>query len=163
MTHGFDDQGRKFDAKGNLRNWWVSKDSAEFEARSAVIVKQYNGYIAVDTFHVNGKLTLGENIADIGGLMIAHDAWRRSLAGKPEPPPIDGFTAEQRFFIAYAAEWRDKVRPEAERTWVVSDPHTSIRWRVNGVIGHLPEFAKAFHCQAGDSIPRSPAQRMQIW
>ncbi len=163
MTHGFDDQGRKFDAKGNLRNWWASKDSAEFEARSDVIVKQYNAYIAIDTFHVNGKLTLGENIADIGGLMIAHDAWRRSLAGKPEPPPIDGFTSEQRFFISYAAFWRDKMRPETERTLVISNPHSSIRWRVNGVVGHLPEFAKAFHCQASDSIPRSPAQRMQIW
>lgn len=163
LTHGFDDQGRKFDAKGNLRNWWASKDSAEFEARSRVIVAQYNGYVAIDTFHVNGKLTLGENIADIGGLMIAYDAWRRSLAGKPEPPPIDGFTAEQRFFIAYAESWREKVRPEAERTWVVSDPHTSIRWRVNGVVGHLPAFAHAFHCQPGDSIPRTPEQRMQIW
>jgi putative endopeptidase len=163
LTHDFDDQGRKFDAKGNLRNWWTSQDSAQFETRSQVVVDQYSGYVAVDTFHVNGKLTLGENIADIGGLIIAHDAWRRSLAGKPEPLPIDGFTAEQRFFIAFAESWREKVRPEAERTWVISDPHTSIRWRVNGVVGHLPAFVQAFGCKAGDPMVRSPEQQMHVW
>ncbi|HEX5387512.1 MAG TPA: M13 family metallopeptidase [Gemmatimonadales bacterium] len=163
LTHGFDDEGRKFDAQGNLRNWWTAADSAGFEARSQVVVEQYNGYVAVDTFHVNGRLTLGENIADIGGLMIAYDAWRKSLAGKPEPPRIDGFTPAQRFFLAYAASWREKVRPEAERTWVVSDPHTSIRWRVNGVVGHLPAFAEAFGCRAADAMVRPPDGRMRIW
>lgn len=125
LTHGFDDQGRYFDAVGNLRNWWTTQDSAQYEKRAQVVVDQYNGYIAVDTFHVNGRLTLGENIADIAGLTIAYDAWRRSLAGKPEPAPIDGFTAKQRFFIAYAVSWREKVRPEMERTWAVSNPHSS--------------------------------------
>jgi putative endopeptidase len=163
LTHGFDDQGRYFDAVGNLRNWWTTQDSAQYEKRAQVVVDQYNGYIAVDTFHVNGRLTLGENIADIAGLTIAYDAWRRSLAGKPEPAPIDGFTAQQRFFIAYAVSWREKVRPEMERTWAVSNPHSSVRWRVNGVVGHVPAFAEAFGCKTGDSLARVPEQRMQIW
>jgi putative endopeptidase len=163
LTHGFDDQGRHFDAAGNLRESWTRADSAQYERRAELVVDQYSGYVAVDTFHVNGRLTLGENIADIGGLMIAYDAWRRSLAGKPEPPPIDGFTAAQRFFIAYAVSWREKVRPEMERTLVVSNPHASIRWRVNGVVGHLPAFAEAFGCKSGDPLARPPEQRMQIW
>lgn len=163
LTHAFDDQGRKFDAKGNLKNWWTSRDSAQFEARSKVIVDQYTRYIAIDTFHVNGKLTLGENIADIGGLMIAYDAWQRSLAGKPEPPAVDGFTPDQRFFIAYAESWRQKVRPETELTQVIANPHTSVRWRVNGVVGHLPAFAHAFGCSADDPLVLTPEKRMQIW
>jgi predicted metalloendopeptidase len=163
LTHGFDDQGRWFDAYGNLRNWWNSSDSARFYALSQSIVEQYNGYIAVDTFHVNGKLTLGENIADISGLMIAHDAWRRSLAGKPEPPVRDGFTAEQRFFIAYAESWRQKLRPELELTRVIGNPHAPARWRVNGVVGHLPEFARAFGCVSGDSLARPAKRQIRIW
>ena len=163
LTHGFDDQGRYFDAVGNLRNWWTTQDSTQYEKRAQLVVDQYNGYIAVDTFHVNGRLTLGENIADIAGLTIAYDAWRRSLAGKPEPAPIDGFTAKQRFFIAYAVSWREKVRAETERTWAVSNPHSSVRWRVNGVVGHVPAFAEAFGCKTGDSLARTPEQRMQIW
>ena len=163
LTHGFDDQGRHFDAAGNLRDWWTTQDSAQYEKRAQLVVDQYNGYVAVDTFHINGRLTLGENIADIGGLMIAYDAWRKSLAGKPEPSPIDGFTPAQRFFIAYAVSWREKVRPETERTLVVSNPHSSIRWRVNGVVGHLPAFAEAFGCKSGDPLARPPEQQMQIW
>jgi putative endopeptidase len=163
ITHEFDDQGRMFDAKGNLVNWWTSADSAEFVRRAALIARQYSGYVAVDTLHVNGQLTLGENIADIGGLIIAHDAWRRSLQGKPEPAPIDGFTAEQRFFLAWASGWREKIRPETLRSRVLSNPHSPPMWRVDGVVQHLAAFQMAFGCHAGDPMYRPPEERMQIW
>ena len=163
LTHEFDDQGRQFDARGNLTNWWAPADSAAFVQRADVVVREYNGFLAVDTLHINGQLTLGENIADIGGLIIAHDAWRRSLAGKPEPPAIDGFTPEQRFFLSFASSWRSTSRPEVLRTRVLSDPHSPPVWRVNGVVPHLAPFYAAFGCHAGDAMYRPPEARMQIW
>ena len=135
----------------------------EFVRRAAVVVGQYSGYLAVDTLHVNGQLTLGENIADIGGLIITHKAWHRSLAGQPEPVPIDGFTPEQQFFLSFASTWRTKMRAEALRTRVLSDPHSPPMWRVNGVVSHVDAFYAAFACRAGDPMYRPPEARMQIW
>jgi putative endopeptidase len=163
FLHAFDDNGRHFDARGNLRGWWTSSDSAAFEQRAELVVAQYSNYVAIDTLRVNGRLTLGENLADIGGLMIAYDGWQLSLKAKPAPTAIDGFTPVQRFFLAFANSWRDKARPEAERNWAVSNPHTTVRWRVNGSVSHHPAFAEAFGCRPGDPMVRRPDERLQIW
>jgi putative endopeptidase len=163
LLHSFDDNGRHFDAHGDLREWWTSSDSARFERRADAVVAQYNGYVALDTMHINGRLTLGENLADIGGLMVAYDAWQLALRGKPAPAPIGGFTPDQRFFLAFANFWREKTRPEAERMYLVSNPHAPERWRVNGTVSNLEAFAKAFGCHAGDPMVRPPAQRLQLW
>lgn len=163
MLHAFDDNGRHFDAHGDLREWWTRSDSVGFEQRANVVVAQYNGYVAIDTMHINGRLTLGENLADIGGLTVAYDAWQLSLQGKPAPAPIGGFTPDQRFFLAFANFWREKTRPEAERMYLVSDPHSPERWRVNGTVSNLEAFATAFGCHAGDPMVRPPAQRLQLW
>jgi predicted metalloendopeptidase len=163
FLHAFDDNGRHFDERGNMRGWWTSSDSAAFEKRAETVVAQYSNYVAIDTLRVNGRLTLGENLADIGGLMVAFDAWQLSLKGKPAPAAIDGFTGTQRFFLAFANGWRDKSRPEAERNWAVSNPHTTVRWRVNGSVSHHPAFAEAFGCKPGDPMVRQPGERLQIW
>jgi putative endopeptidase len=162
MTHGFDDQGSRFDPEGNLRDWWTAKDAQQFKARTGIVVEQFNGYVAVDTLRVNGKLTLGENIADLGGVAIAYAAFQRSLAGKPSTR-IDGYTPEQRFFLGYARGWRGKFRPEAIRTRVLTDPHSPNVWRVNGPLSNLSEFAKAFGCKQGDRMVRSGEQQAKIW
>ncbi|HVS39230.1 MAG TPA: M13 family metallopeptidase, partial [Gemmataceae bacterium] len=130
LTHGFDDQGRKYDANGNLRDWWKGEDAKAFQERAARIAAQYDGYVAVDDLHVNGKLTLGENIADLGGVKIAYMAFHKSLEGKPAPAKIDGFTADQRFFLSYGQIWRSKSRPEAETVQVLTNPHSPPRFRV---------------------------------
>jgi putative endopeptidase len=163
LLHAFDDNGRHFDAQGNPGEWWTPSDSAGFEQRAGVVVTQYSGYVAVDTMRLNGRLTLGENLADIGGLMVAYDAWRLSLQGKPAPAPIDGFTPEQRFFLAYANFWREKTRLEAQRMYAVGNAHVPERWRVNGVVGHLEAFANAFGCREGDPMVRPAAERLQLW
>lgn len=163
ITHGFDDEGRQYDAVGNLKEWWTPEDAAKFKERANRVVAQYNGYVGVDTLHVNGELTLGENIADIGGLTIAYYAWKRSLAGKPAPASIDGFTPEQRFFLSYAQSWRRKVRPEALRTQILTDPHSPAPWRVNGAVSNMPEFQQAFGCKAGDPMVNAEDQRGAIW
>jgi len=163
ISHGFDDQGRQFDATGTLKDWWTEEDAAKFKARAQKVVDQYDSYVAVDSLHVNGKLTLGENIADIAGLTIAYHAWKHSLEGKPTPPVVDGFTAEQRFFIAFAQGWRSKSRPEAIRTRVLSDPHSPSEWRVNGTVWNMPEFQQAFGCKTGDPMVAGDGQRGAIW
>ncbi len=160
MTHGFDDEGRQFDARGNLREWWTSDDAKRFKERAQKIVDQYNGYVAVDTLHVNGALTLGENIADLGGITIAYWAYERSLEGKPRVT-IDGFTPEQRFFLGFGQAWRRKLRPETERLRTLTDPHSPARWRVNGPLSNLPEFGKAWGCKGGDGMVR--AEQVTIW
>ena len=160
MTHGFDDQGRQFDAKGNLREWWTADDAKRFKDRAQKVVEQYNGYVAVDTLHVNGQLTLGENIADLGGVTIAYWAYERSLEGKPRTV-IDGLTPEQRFFLGFAQGWRRKVRPESERLRTLTDPHSPARWRVDGPLSNFPEFAKAWGCKSGDTEVR--ADQITIW
>ncbi|HTG17122.1 MAG TPA: M13 family metallopeptidase [Blastocatellia bacterium] len=162
LTHGFDDQGRQFDADGNLKNWWTPDDEKNYNARSALIEKQYSGYIAVDMLRINGKLTMGENIADLGGLKIAYLAFQKSLEGKPRPPKLDGYTPEQRFFLAFAQGWRRNMRPEAVRLMIATDPHSPARFRVLGPLSNMPEFLSAFGCGAG-SIGRPEALRVKIW
>ncbi len=163
ITHGFDDEGRQFDARGNLSGWWDSSDAREFKRRADVLQKQASQFVAVDTLHANGKLTLGENIADLGGVLIAYGAYRRSLAGKPEPAPIDGLTGDQRFFLAWAQIWRSNIRPEFARLLVTVDPHGPAVFRTNGPLSNIPAFARAFGCKTGDPMVRPEGERVQIW
>jgi putative endopeptidase len=162
ITHGFDDQGRQFDAEGNLSGWWTEADTKEFNRRADVVREQFDGYVAIDSLHVNGKLTLGENIADLGGLLIAHGAYRRSLRGKT-PAPIDGLSGDQRFFLAWAQIWRAKTRPEFVRLLVNTDPHAPPEFRTNGPLSNIPAFAQAFNCKQGDPMVRPEKLRAQIW
>ena len=161
MTHGFDDQGRKFDAHGNLKDWWSAADAANYGQRAACVEKQFDAYVVEEGLHENGKLVLGESIADLGGLTIAYRAFRKSLEGKPEPPKIDGFTADQRFFLSYARVWAENIRPEAARLRVATDPHPLDRFRAIGAPSNLPEFAGAFSCKGGDPMVRE--ERCRIW
>ncbi|HVO36507.1 MAG TPA: M13 family metallopeptidase [Gemmatimonadales bacterium] len=163
ITHGFDDEGRHYDAAGNLRDWWTPADSVHFSAQAEKIVQQFDGYVQVDTFHVNGKLTEGENIADYGGLLIGYDALERALQRDGRAGPIEGYTPEQRFFLAYAQSWRVHNRPERLRTRVRVDPHAPEFWRVNGPLSNIPAFAQAFGCRPGDPMVRSRDGIPQIW
>jgi putative endopeptidase len=163
MTHGFDDAGRRFDAEGNLKDWWTEADAKSYTERADKVVAQFDGYIAVDSLHLNGRLTLGENIADLGGLKIAYAALQKALVGKQRPPRIDGYTPEQRFFLAWGQIWRQQNRPENARVRVATDSHSSPRWRVDGPLSNLPEFAKAFGCKAGDEMVRPDSLRAEIW
>ena len=164
MTHGFDDQGRQFDAQGNLRDWWTADDAKRFKDRAGRVVAQFDAYSVVDSAtHVNGRLTLGENIADLGGLKVAYAAFERSLAGKPRPPAIDGFTPEQRFFLAWAQIWRAKSTDQYLRNQVVVDPHAPAGWRGMGPLSNLREFADAFGCKPGDPMVRADSLRATIW
>ncbi len=146
MTHGFDDEGRQFDGEGNLHDWWTPADAARFKQRADRIAAQFDAYAPVDGAHINGHLTLGENIADLGGLKIAYLAFEKSMQGKPRPPLIDGLSPEQRFFLSYAQSWHENTRPELLRAGLVTDPHSPARFRVLGPISNLPEFYKAFGC-----------------
>jgi putative endopeptidase len=163
LTHGFDDEGRHYDAAGNLRDWWTPADSAHFAEQAERIVRQFDGYVQVDTFHVNGKLTEGENIADLGGVLTGYDALERALARDGRPGPLDGWTPEQRFFLGYAQSWRVHNRPERLRTRVKVDPHAPERWRVNGPLSDTPAFAQAFGCKPGDPMMRSQDSVPHIW
>ncbi len=163
LTHGFDDEGRHYDAKGNLRDWWQPSDSAHFVEQAALVERQFNEYIQVDTFHVNGKLTEGENIADWGGLLTAYDALESRLARQVRPGLIEGYTPEQRYFIGYAQSWRVHVRPEQLRTRVTVDPHAPERWRINGPLSNIPAFAQAFGCKEGDPMVRPKDKVPAIW
>ena len=162
MTHGFDDQGRQYDGKGNLADWWSPESTKRFTARSTGIVKQFSGYEVAAGLHVNGDLTQGENIADLGGVKISYAALMKTLAGKTEKK-IDGFTPEQRFFLSFASLWRDNQRPEAERLQVNTDPHSPARFRVNGPLSNLDEFAAAFDVPEGSPMRRPAAVRVNIW
>jgi putative endopeptidase len=163
MTHGFDDQGSKYDAQGNLRDWWTPEDLKNFQARAACVEKQFDGYAVADDLHENGKLVLGESIADLGGLTIAHMAFERELAAKPAPQKVDGFTQEQLFFLGFARIWGTSARPEYERMTVTVDPHPLPRFRVNGPLSNMPEFQAAFSCQAGDAMARPAEAQCKIW
>jgi putative endopeptidase len=163
LTHGFDDEGRHYDAEGNLRDWWTPADSAHFAEQANLVVAQFDGYLQVDTLHVNGALTLGENIADYGGVLTGYDALQRALARDGRPGPIDGYTPEQRFFLGYAQSWRVHTRPEQLRTRVTVDPHAPERWRVNGPLSNVPAFAKAFGCKPGDRMVRPADSVAHIW
>lgn len=161
ISHGFDDQGSRFDADGNLKMWWTEGDRAKFEERAACVVKQFDEYEVQPGLFMNGKLTLGENIGDFAGLTIAYEAFKRSLQGKPKPANIDGFTPEQRFFLGWAQVWAAKSTPEAERIQVATDPHALPRWRVNGPLSNMPQFREAFGCKAGNGMVRENSCR--IW
>ncbi len=163
MTHGFDDQGRQFDATGNLKDWWTETDRKNFDQRAACVIQQFDNFEVEPGLHENGKLVVGESIADLGGLLVAYAAYQKSLEGKPRPANIDGFTPEQRFFLAYARGWSTQARPEFERLLATVDPHPLPRFRVNGPLSNLPQFAQAFGCQAGDPMVRPENERCQIW
>ena len=159
MTHGFDDQGRKFDADGNLRDWWTPADGAEFEKRAACVANEYSGFTAVDDVKLNGRLTLGENTADNGGLRVAYMALEDTLQGKKEE--MDGFTPEQRFFLGFAQVWCENTAPQEARNRAVTDPHSPGRYRVNGTVQNMPEFQKAFACKA--SQPMVSTNACHVW
>lgn len=162
MTHGFDDQGRQYDAEGNLKDWWTKEDAEKFTARASVVGSQFDAFSPLDSLHVNGKLTMGENLADLGGLSIAYTALQKQLAGKPRVN-YDGFTPEQRFFIAYAQSWRSQRRPEALRRMVLTDPHAPEQFRVNGPLQNMPEFFQAFDCKDDSKMVRGESNRALIW
>ena len=162
FMHGFDDQGSKFDPAGNMKNWWTDEDRARFEERTVKLVEQYDGFVAVDDLHVNGELTLGENIGDLAGLTMAYHALQRALE-QNNPGEIDGFTPEQRFFLAWAQGWRRNYRDEALKLQVNTDPHSPGRFRVIGPLSNMPEFAAAFDCKAGDPMVRPDEVRADIW
>jgi putative endopeptidase len=163
MTHGFDDSGSQFDAEGNLKNWWTEADKKAYQSRTDLVVKQYDGYEPIKGEHVNGKLTLGENIADIGGLKIAFAAYQNSLKGKPVPTSIDGFSGPQRFFLGAAAVWRNHIREAALSVRLKTDPHSPGRERVIGPLSNLPEFYEAFACSDGQPMKRDVKVRPAIW
>jgi putative endopeptidase len=161
ITHGFDDGGRRFDASGNLTDWWTPEDARRYTERAQRVERQYGAFVGVEDIKVNGKLTLGENISDIGGLKIAYLALQKALAGKPRTK-IDGLTPEQRFFLSFAEAWRSVYRPEMERLQLRTDNHSPPRFRVAGVLANLPEFAQAFGCDATRAL-LSEGDRANIW
>jgi endothelin-converting enzyme len=162
LTHGFDDQGRKTDGEGNLRDWWTEKDGAKFNERADVMVAQFNQFNPVDTMHVNGRLTLGENIADLGGLTISYYAYKMSLNGN-DAPVIDGLTGDQRFFLGWAQVWRRKYRDEELRRRLLTDPHSPSRYRVVGIMPNMPEFYATFDVKEGDEMFIPANERVKIW
>jgi endothelin-converting enzyme/putative endopeptidase len=167
LTHGFDDEGRQFDAKGNLEDWWTPADARQFTERADCVVSEYNGFVGVDDLHVNGKLTLGENLADLGGLKLAFLAYldRAQKQGTDlhakGTAEYAGLTPDQQFFVAYGQSWCQNNRPENLRVRIQSDPHSPEEFRVNGVVPNLPEFQKAFACKAGQ--PMAPVKRCAVW
>ncbi len=160
LTHGFDDEGSQFDAKGNLKDWWTKEDREKFDARTKCVEDQYSRYVSVEDVHVNGKLTLGENVADLGGEILAYMAWRDATKDK-NLQPVDGLTPEQRFFIGFAQWDCANERPEDMRMRAMTDPHSPARYRINGVVVNMPDFAEAFSCKAGQ--PMMKENRCRIW
>jgi len=163
LTHGFDDQGCQYDAEGNLKDWWTEADRKAYAARTGLVVRQFDLLEAVPGVPLNGSLTLGENIADLGGLKVAYAALEKSMEGQPRPGPIDGFTPEQRFFLGFAQSWHALVREETARMKAVVDPHSPPRARVNAPLANLPEFAAAFGCKEEGPMNRPLALRPAIW
>ncbi len=162
MGHGFDDQGAKFDGEGNMRDWWTEQDLKEFAARGKALVEQYANYAVFDDLHVNGELTLGENIGDLSGVTIAYKAYKKSLNGK-EAPVIDGLTGDERFFIGFAQIWRAKMKEEAMRNRVATDPHSPAQFRALGALSNVPEFYTTFDVKPTDAMYIAPEKRVKIW
>ena len=164
-THGFDDEGSQFDAQGNNANWWTKDDREKFDARTAKLVEQFNGYEPLPGKHVNGQLTLGENIADLGGANVAYDALQIALQKNPgeNEKKIDGYTPEQRFFLNFARIWRGNIRPQRQEVLLNSDPHSPAQYRAIGAPSNMPAFAEAFGCKAGDAMVRDEARQVKIW
>ena len=162
ITHGFDDQGRRSDGDGNLRDWWTPDDESQFKQRAHLMIDQYNAYNPIDDLHIQGALSLGENIADLGGLTVAYRAYKNSLAGQTAPV-IDGFTGEKRFFIGWSQVWRNKSRDEALRQQIITGPHSPGMYRVLGILSNMPEFYQAYDVKPGDGMYRPEEQRVKIW
>jgi putative endopeptidase len=162
ISHGFDDSGSQYDGDGNLRDWWTPEDHARFDEKTKALIAQYDAYSPVPGYHVNGKLTLGENIADLSGLAIASRAYRLSLGGK-EAPVIDGMTGDERFFLSYAQGWRSKTRDEQQIVYLKSDHHSPEQFRANGTLSNVNAFYQTFGVKEGDGMYRPPAQRVSIW
>jgi endothelin-converting enzyme/putative endopeptidase len=160
LTHGFDDEGRQFDAHGNLRDWWTSEDGKEFVQRASCISNQYSTYTIIDDIKINGKLTLGEDVADLGGLILAYMAWKEDTKGQ-NLQPIDDLTPDQRFFVGYGQSWCGQTRDETKRLRATVDPHSPEKYRTNGVVSNMPEFQQAFHCKAGS--PMVNQNRCRVW
>jgi predicted metalloendopeptidase len=162
ISHGFDDQGAQYDGNGNLRDWWTKEDHEKFAAKTAALVKQYNAYSPLPGYHVNGELTLGENIADNSGLAIAYKAYKLSLGGK-EAPVIDGLTGDQRFYLGFGQVWRAKVREKSIIVRLKTDPHSPPAFRGNGTVKNQPNFYSAFGVKEGDAMYLPPDQRVIMW
>jgi endothelin-converting enzyme/putative endopeptidase len=163
MGHGFDDQGSRFDAEGNMKNWWTPVDQKSFTERTACVIEQFDALdIGIGMRH-KGKLVVGEAMGDLNGLKLAYRAYHRSLEGKPAPPVIDGFTADQRFFLAFARLWGTQVRPEFMQTMINTDPHPMPKARAIATLQNMPEFHKAFECQPGDAMVRPPEKQCRLW
>jgi endothelin-converting enzyme/putative endopeptidase len=160
LTHGFDDQGRQFDAQGNLKDWWTAADAKGFEDRINCQRDQYAQYVIVDDIHINSKLTSGEDVADLGGTLLAYIAWKKQTAGMSLQPK-DGFTPDQRFFIGYAQWACENNRPENQRVSAITDPHSPGSARVNGIVTNMPQFAAAFGCKAGQPMVKAPI--CKVW
>ncbi len=163
VSHGFDDQGSRFDASGNMVNWWSKTDAVKFKARTGKLIAQYSAFEPLDSVFVNGAFTLGENIGDLGGVSVAYDALQQYLSENGRPGLIDGFTPEQRFFLSWGTIWRIKYRDDALRTQVNTDPHSPGMYRASGPLSNLPQFYKAFHVKEGDGMYRSDSVRVVIW
>ncbi|WP_338870541.1 M13 family metallopeptidase [Spirosoma sp. SC4-14] len=162
MTHLFDDQGRQYDANGNLRDWWTKADAERFNTKTQAIVTQYNGYTVLDNLHLNGKLTLGENLADLGGITLAYEAFKLTKEGQ-STEKIDGFTPDQRFFLGFAQVWRIKVRDETERAGITTDPHSPAKFRVNGPLTNFEPFYRAFNVQPGQKMYKPEVDQAKVW
>jgi putative endopeptidase len=164
IGHGFDDQGSKFDGDGNMVDWWTQSDRTEFEKRANMLIKQFDALFPEETpdIHVNGALTVGENIGDLGGLTIGFKAYKLALKGA-QAPIIDGLTGEQRFFLSYAQVWRGKIRPEEMRRRIATDPHSPSEFRCNAIIANLPDFYDAFEVTEGDKLWLAESERVSIW
>jgi endothelin-converting enzyme/putative endopeptidase len=162
LTHGFDDEGRQFDAQGNLRDWWTAQDAAEFEKRAACVSGQYAQYTVIDDIKLNSKLTLGEDVADLGGTILALQAWRNAT-GKERLAPRDGLTPEQRFFVGFAQWACGDERPESKRVNAITNPHSPLEHRINGVVVNMPDFAAAFSCKPGQPMAKEPDKVCHVW
>jgi len=163
IGHGFDDQGRKFDAHGALTDWWTPQTAKLYTAHADKLVAQYNGYEPIPGVHIKGQLTLGENLGDLGGLEVAYAAYRKYVAQHGEPPVIDGLTGDQRFFIAYGYSWETKQREGALRAQLLTNEHSPAKYRVNGVVRNVDAWYKAFNVQPGDKMYLPPEQRVHVW
>jgi predicted metalloendopeptidase len=162
ISHGFDDEGRKFDGKGVLRDWWTKEDADKFVARADMLVKQYDAFSPIPGMNVNGKLTLGENIGDLSGLAVAYKAYQLALGGKTAPV-LDGFTGDQRFFIGWGQIWARKFREDELRKRLKTDPHSPEEYRANGILRNMPAFQQAFDVKPGDQLYLPPDQIVRIW
>lgn len=163
MGHGFDDEGRQYDAQGKLRDWWTKESADRYTAHAQKLVAQYDAYEPLPGLHIKGQLTLGENLGDLGGLEAAYAAYRRYVARHGEPAVIDGFTGDQRFFLAYAQSWQGKARDDSLRAQILSDPHSPEAYRVNGIVRNLDAWYAAFNVKAGDKLYLAPSERVHVW